>query len=54
MQDMQLLTPKGVQEFGGDASFGGAPAATGGSSQGARTPAAAPAPDFDDEGDIPF
>ena len=26
MQDMQILTPKGVQEFGGDAGFAGASA----------------------------
>lgn len=60
MQDMQLLTPKGVTE-GGDQSFGGGgqayggnrPAA-GGQSSGGRQQAPAPEPGFGDEDDIPF
>lgn len=56
MQDMQILTPKGVQEFGGEpSSSGGAqPSATPSAQSGGRQPARAPEPDFDDEGDIPF
>jgi single-strand DNA-binding protein len=56
MQDMQILTPKGVQELGSDASFGGGQSASGNTPSYGNRPAAPAAadPGFDDESDIPF
>jgi len=57
MQDMQILTPKGMSEAGGEAAFGGG-AISGGAQQsssfGSRQPAPAVDSEFNDEGDIPF
>jgi len=59
MEDMQLLTPKGMEEQGGGGSFDSAPSYGGnrgstgqGGSSGSRKPATDVA--FEDEGDIPF
>jgi single-strand DNA-binding protein len=53
MQDMQILTPKGMTE-GAAPAFGGQPAAAPSAPAGNREAARTPEPDFDDEGDIPF
>ena len=58
MQDMQILTPKGMQEGGADAAFGGASQSSGGQSHGGsfggRQAPATVEPEYSEEGDIPF